>query len=174
MQTLECGSTPITSLDLSEPYGTLVTASQEDAHPRVWDLLSGEEISRLRGHSGTVKALQVEAHLCATGATDSTVRIWDLRRVDGEGETSEWDLSDVLEEEDDGDFTSGTGTGDSVVVERPHAKLNGTRSRSRALKEDASGSCVRVLEGHSKAVTALYFENDTLVRLPFLCTIDHT
>lgn len=149
-------------MDFSEPYGTLVTASQEDAQPRVWDLLSGEEIGRLRGHAGTVKALQVEAHLCATGATDGAVRLWDLRRVDGDAETSEWDLSDVLEEaEEDGDCT---GTGDSVVVERPRAGTNGTRAKSRTSKEDTPGPCVRVLEGHSKAVTALYFENDTLVR----------
>jgi division protein 1 len=162
--TLECGSTPITSLDFSEPYGTLVTASQEDAQPRVWDLLSGEEIGRLRGHVGTVKALQVEAHLCVTGATDGAVRLWDLRRVDGDAETSEWDLSDVLEEaEEEANGDTGTGTGDSVVVERPHAGPNGTRSRSRTTTEDAPGPCIRVLEGHSKAVTALYFENDTLV-----------
>jgi len=144
-----------------------VTASQEDAHPRVWDLLSGEGIGRLRGHTGTVKALQVEAHLCATGATDGAVRLWDLRRVGGEGETSDWDLSDVLEEtEDDGDGT-GTSTSDSVVVDRPREGANGARSRSRAPKDDTPGPCVRVLEGHSKAVTALYFENDTLVRPSF-------
>jgi division protein 1 len=147
-----------------------VTASQEDAHPRVWDLLSGEEIGRLRGHTGAVKALQVEAHLCATGATDGAVRLWDLRRVGGESETSDWDLSDVLEEtEDDGDGT-GTSTGDSVIVDCPPG-ANGARSRSRAPKDDTSGPCVRVLEGHSKAVTALYFENDTLVRLSFFGTI---
>ncbi len=144
-----------------------MTASQEDAHPRVWDLLSGEEIGRLRGHVGTVKALQVEAHLCASGATDGAVRLWDLRRVDSERETSEWDLSDVLEEADEDGNCPETGTGDGVVVERPRAGPNGTRSRSRAPKEDVSGSCVRVLEGHSKAVTALYFENDTLVRFSF-------
>jgi division protein 1 len=161
-QTLECGSTPITSLDFSEPYGTLVTASQEDAHPRVWDLLSGEEIGRLRGHVGTVKALQVETHLCVTGATDGAVRLWDLRRVDGDVETSEWDLSDVLEEAEEGE---GTGTDGGVVVERPRTRPNGIRSTSGVLVEDATGPCVRVLEGHSKAVTALYFESDTLVRV---------
>jgi len=98
-----------------------------------------------------------------SGATDGAVRLWDLRRVDVDAETSEWELSDVLEEaEEDGDCT-GTGTGDGVVVERPRT-VNGTRSRSRTSKEDAPGPCIRVLEGHSKAVTALYFENDTLVR----------
>jgi division protein 1 len=102
----------------------------------------------------------VEAHLCATGATDGTVRLWDLRRVDGDAETSEWDLSDVLEETDeDGDCT-----GDSVVVDRLRTAPNGTRPRSQTPKKDTSGPCIRVLEGHSKAVTALYFENDTLVR----------
>jgi division protein 1 len=120
----------------------------------------------LCGHGGTVKTLQVEAHLCATGATDGAVRLWDLRRVDGDAETSEWDLSDVLEEMDeDGDCT-GTSTGDSVVVDRPRTAPNGTRPRSRTPKKETPGSCIRVLEGHSKAVTALYFENDTLVR-PF-------
>jgi len=160
-------------LDFSEPYGTLVTASQEDAQPRVWDLLSGEEIGRLCGHGGMVKALQVEAHLCATGATDGAVRLWDLRRVDGDAETSEWELSDVLEETDeDGDCT-GTSTGDSVVVERRRTAPNGTRSRSRTSKKDAPGPCIRVLEGHSKAVTTLYFENDTLVCYSMLYPTDH-
>ena len=74
----------------------------------------------------------------------------------------------MLEEtEDDGDGT-GTSTGDSVIVDRPREGANGAPSRSRAPKDDTSGPCVRVLEGHSKAVTALYFENDTLVRLSFL------
>jgi mitochondrial division protein 1 len=108
----------------------------------------------------------VEAHLCATGATDGAVRLWDLRRVDGDAETSEWDLSDVLEETDEDDECTGTSTGDSVVVDRPRTAPNGTSSRSRTPKKDAPGPCIRVLEGHSKAVTALYFENDTLVR-PF-------
>jgi len=92
------------------------------------------------------------------------VRLWDLRRVDGDIEASEWDLSDVLEEaEEDGE---GVGTGGSVVVDHPYAGSNGTVRASRASVEvgdDAPGSCVRVLEGHSKGVTALYFENDTLV-----------
>ena len=132
-------------------------------------------MGRLRGHVGTIKTLQVEAHLCATGATDGAVRLWDLRRVDGDVETSEWDLSDVLEEaEEDGE---GVSTGGSVVVDHPHSGTNSTVRASRASEEtndDAPGPCVRVLEGHSKGVTALYFENDTLVRPSLLTLGNHS
>lgn len=50
--TLEAHSAPITALDFSEPYGMLVTASQDES-TRLWDLRSGEAIGFLRGHSGT-------------------------------------------------------------------------------------------------------------------------
>ncbi|KZP32449.1 WD40 repeat-like protein [Athelia psychrophila] len=155
---LESHTTPITALDFSEPYGTLVSASQEDAQPRVWDLFSGTEIGRLRGHRGTVKCVQVEDQVCLTGGEDGNVRLWDLRRVeddewgrDGEGEMVS--LSDVAEE-DEGRPS------DSEASDRP----NGIRSGdSEATSSESTSPCVRLLEGHSKAVTALYFEDDCLV-----------
>ncbi|GLB36557.1 putative WD40 repeat-like protein [Lyophyllum shimeji] len=153
--TLESHTTPITALDFSEPYGTLVTASLEDAQPRVWDLFSGIEIGRLQGHSGTVKCIQVEDHVCLTGGEDGDVRLWDLRRVeddnDGWGDVS---LSDVAEEvEDDADRRS-SGTRSSI--------RDGAESTSDGVIEK-NGPCVRRLEGHSKAVTALFFEDECLV-----------
>ncbi|KAL1749135.1 WD40-repeat-containing domain protein [Schizophyllum fasciatum] len=111
---------PISALDFSEPYGTLVSAGQDEHHPIVWDLLTGSEIGRLRGHDAPVRCLQVEDHVCLTGGADGDVRLWDLRRVD--------------EDEDWGD------------------------------QADAdAGPCARVLQGHSQAVTALYFEDECLV-----------
>ncbi|KAJ7748496.1 WD40-repeat-containing domain protein [Mycena maculata] len=155
--TLDGHSSPITALDFSEPYGTLVSASQDDSQPRVWDLFSGTEIGRLRGHTGTVKCVQVEDSVCLTGGEDGNVRLWDLRRVDadqadGWGDEGELvTLSDVAEEEE----------GAGVDAETPQAS-NGVRNgKERATERD--DCCARVLEGHTKAVTALYFEDDCLV-----------
>jgi len=62
-------------------------------------------------------------------------------------------LSDVAEEDE-------ARTDDGVDVNHP----NGIRtSKSGAEKGNA---CARLLEGHSKAVTALYFEDDCLVSAP--------
>ncbi|CAA7260002.1 unnamed protein product [Cyclocybe aegerita] len=146
--TLDSHTTPIIALDFSEPYGTLVSASQEDAQPRVWDLLSGGEIGRLRGHIGAVHCLQVEDHVCLTGGADGNVRLWDLRRVDdddgwGEGMVH---LSDVQEEDEDGDESQ---------------PPNGIRSSSE--QAPAESACARLLEGHTQVVTALYFEDECLV-----------
>lgn len=151
IQTLDSHTTPVSTLDFSEPYGTLVSASQEDAQPRVWDLLTGDEIGRLRGHVGSVHCLQVEDHVCLTGGEDGNVRLWDLRRVDDE---DVWHgvemvkLSDVAEEDEDdiGEF----------------GEVDRVTGADENLQEKES-ACVRLLEGHTKAVTALYFEDDCLV-----------
>lgn len=50
--TLSGHMAPITTLDFSEPYGTLVSAAADET-VRVWDLTHGDEVGRLRGHSGT-------------------------------------------------------------------------------------------------------------------------
>jgi division protein 1 len=93
--------------------------------------------------------------VCLTGGEDGNIRLWDLRRVDvdewgGEGEMIS--LSDVAEEDE--------GRMDGEVVDR----VNGIRSSTSTGERD--DTCARLLEGHSKAVTALYFEDDCLVSVP--------
>lgn len=124
--TLEHHSGPITALDFSEPYGTLVSAPA-DANMQVWDLSTGEEVGRLRGHTDAVKCLQVEDELCVSGSLDHALRLWDLRRVDEyEGALS-------------------------------------ARVDDAEAAQDVEDPCVRTLEGHSKGVTALYFDDGCLV-----------
>lgn len=102
-----------------------------------------------------VKCIQVEDHVCLTGGEDGNVRLWDLRRVEeddgwgGEGEMVS--LSDVAEEDEER-------TDDGELGSAP----NGIKSSKESIPE-RDGPCVRILEGHSKAVTALYFEDDCLV-----------
>ncbi|KAI9572587.1 WD40-repeat-containing domain protein [Boletus coccyginus] len=146
--TLESHSTPITALDFSEPYGTLVSSSQDDPQPRVWDLMTGSEVGRLRGHRGGVKCIQVEDNLCLTGSEDGSVRLWDLRLLDDDWEKD--GLSDVLEE-------ISSSYHDGELIEKPGS---GTVSEAGT---DSDGPCVRTFDGHTKTVTALYFEDECLV-----------
>ncbi|EJT99123.1 WD40 repeat-like protein [Dacryopinax primogenitus] len=130
-------SSPITSLDFSEPYGTLVSADRSGS-VRVWDLLEGEEIGRLRGHAGCVKALQVEGDVCISGGEDGAIRVWSLGRVE-EAE---------------------------AALEERTEKLNGhaePAASETGEQTEQTGPLLHVLEGHSKAVTALYFEDTSLV-----------
>ena len=165
-QTLTGHSAPIYALDFDEPYGVLVTASQDDI-VLVHDLCSGEPLGQLRGHVGPVKAVQVEDSLAITGGTDGSVRLWDLRKVEDyedrldraheasgrkdplrridEEETAQ--LDSVMEKESDG-----------------YEWEEGPSGHIEASVLDDNGPCVRVLEGHSKGVTALYYEDGCLVR----------
>lgn len=153
-KTLESHSTPITALDFSEPYGTLVSSSQDDPQPRVWDLMTGSEIGRLHGHRSGVKCIQVEDNLCLTGSEDGSARLWDLRLVDDDWEKD--GLSDVLEEDS-------SSYHDGELVEKPDCTTSATVSEAGT---DSEGPCLRTFVGHSKAVTALYFEDECLVNAP--------
>ncbi|KAG9122093.1 Mitochondrial fission protein [Ceratobasidium sp. 392] len=168
---------PIAALDLSEPYGLLVTASLQhhppvsphstfpfasssapqpsyssvhyapvDADPRLWDLCAGEPIGRLRG-AGPVRALQIQGNACVTGGEDGVVRIWDMSRVPDDEEAA---------------ANAFVGNGRKAKEEEDFVHLE-RESSSEASGDGPETGCVRVLEGHSKAVTALYFEDECMV-----------
>lgn len=117
----------------------LVTAGQDDV-VKVWDLCDGEEVGQLRGHTGAVKAVQVEDTLCLTGGADGNVRLWDLRVV----EDYEEKLQRAAAEK-----SLRQGALDKIQEQEPETSKD--------------GPCVRTLEGHSKSVTALYYEDGCLV-----------
>ncbi|KAF4513707.1 hypothetical protein G6O67_000948 [Ophiocordyceps sinensis] len=69
----------ITALDFDAPFGTMVTAALDDT-VKVWDLNAGRCMGFLEGHTASVRTLQVEANILATGSADATIRLWDLSR----------------------------------------------------------------------------------------------
>ncbi|CAO1613561.1 unnamed protein product [Sympodiomycopsis kandeliae] len=167
--TLSGHTAPITALDFSEPYGALVSAGADgDSTTRVWDLSSGYEVGRLR-HDALVKALQVEDELCITGGADANIKIWDLRKVE-DWETrlemranGQWSPSGsgIIQADEDpsasADNLGGSSTDDGEGSVR---QGNGGESTPQ---RDESDPKLMTLEGHSKEVTALYFDDTCLV-----------
>ncbi|GAA5906849.1 uncharacterized protein JCM6883_005707 [Sporobolomyces salmoneus] len=171
--TLHGHLSPITSLDFSAPYQTLVTSSL-DSSVRLWDLTTGEPTGYLKGHDGIVKVLQVEGNFTITGGKDGKLKVWDLEKAQEEFVNGpSMSLGKMMGEENEEDiFGGGRSNGkpsSMMMMEEDNGLLReegGGSIRSSepvAEKEPEKGSCLRTMEGHTKAVTSLYFDGPTLL-----------
>lgn len=135
----------VTALDFDMPFGTMVTAALDDT-VRVWDLHAGRCMGMLEGHLSSVRCLQVEDSIVATGSMDATIRLWDLSRAeyaprdnrinkDGDGEDDE----------------------DALGFENPEDAPPPPPPTSM---QDCP---LFTLDAHVAEVTALHFRGDTLV-----------
>ncbi|KAI5868394.1 mitochondrial division protein 1 [Durotheca rogersii] len=132
----------ITAVDFDVPFGTMVSASLDDT-VKVWDLNAGRCIGLLEGHTASVRALQVEDNILATGSMDATVRLWDLSKAHYDPQGSQFGRSD---EEDDG-----------MAFENPN-------DQPVDPPEDSMADCpIFTLESHMGEITALHFRGDVLV-----------
>ena len=144
LKTLAAHSDAVTALDFDTPFGTMVTASRDDT-VRVWDLNLGRCMGFLEGHTASVRCLQVEDSIVATGSTDASIRLWDLSKA--MYEPSEHRSFQDEKEEDDG---LGFGNPDEDEPPPPHP--------------DAMVDCALfVLEAHVDEVTAIHLQKETLV-----------
>ena len=131
----------ITALDFDVPFGTMVTSALDDT-VRVWDLNFGRCIGFLEGHQASVRCLQVDDNLVATGSMDASIRLWDLSKAEN------LSREDATIEEEDED-QSATHDIDSPVP---------------PLQTSSTQDCpLFTLEAHVDEVTALHFRGDTLV-----------
>ncbi|KAI9732316.1 MAG: Mitochondrial fission protein [Cirrosporium novae-zelandiae] len=138
---LEAHSDVISALDFDYPFGTLVTSALDDT-VRVWDLNRGRCIGLLEGHHASVRCLQVEDNLVATGSADATIRLWDLSRADY---TPHDGGSEVGDSEDGLTF----GNSEDAPPPPPPSTMQ---------------ECpLFTLSAHVDEVTALHFRKDTLV-----------
>ncbi|KAI1853106.1 hypothetical protein JX265_011387 [Neoarthrinium moseri] len=129
----------ITAIDFDHPFGTMVSSAMDDS-VKVWDLNAGRCIGVLEGHTASVRTLQVEDNILATGGVDATIRLWDLSKAhyDPQGNQDG-------EEEDGMAFENP----DDQPVEPPAGTM--------------SDCPMFTLEAHVDEVTALHFRGDVLV-----------
>lgn len=134
----------VTALDFDAPFGTLVSSAMDDS-VRVWDLNSGRCIGALEGHAASVRALQIEDNILATGSADATIRLWDLSKARYDPPRG----SDDEEDEEAGETAKGTGIRDDNPLEPP---------------DDSMSECdLFTLRSHVGEITALHFRGDVLV-----------
>ncbi|KAM0717200.1 hypothetical protein Q7P37_007052 [Cladosporium fusiforme] len=145
----------ITALDFDAPFGTMVTAALDDT-VRVWDLSAGRCMGMLEGHLSSVRCLQVEDNLVATGSMDASIKLWDLSQADYvPPPPSAGSKSSVSDDHEEPSATGGDLFGpiaEDDTVQQP------------AVHNNAMEDChVLSLSGHVAEVTALNFRGNTLV-----------
>jgi division protein 1 len=145
LKELQAHNDMITAIDFDAPFGTMVTAALDDT-VRVWDLNAGRCMGLLEGHLSSVRCLQVEDDIVATGSMDATIRLWDLSKAQYAPRDGNRINKDDAEDEDDGlDFQN---EGDEPPPP-PSTSM-----------EDCP---LFSLEAHVAEITALHFRGDTLV-----------
>ncbi|KAI4117029.1 MAG: hypothetical protein LQ345_002654 [Seirophora villosa] len=131
----------ITALDFDVPFGTMVTSALDDT-VRVWDLNAGRCIGLLEGHHASVRCLQVEDSVVATGSMDASIRLWDLSKADYTPRENRFSKHSHDAEGDEDDMEESSPS--------PHPS--------------STQDCpLFTLEAHVDEVTALHFRGDTLV-----------
>ena len=161
----------ITTLDFDAPFGTMVTAALDDT-VRVWDLNQGRCLGLLEGHRASVRCLQVEEHLVATGSIDADVRMWDLSRADYPVPTfpsfittkAEDDTTDESSENVTKDQTSETTDEESLPQEPQQRSPTPQPAPTQPPANNTMADTPLVtLSAHVSEITALHFHRDTLV-----------
>lgn len=134
----------ITALDFDAPFGTMVTSALDDT-VRVWDLNLGRCMGLLEGHHASVRCLQVEDNIVATGSMDASIRLWDVSRAEYFPHDNRIN-KDGQEDDDSGlDFENA----EDLASHTPSSNM-----------QDCP---LFTLEAHVDEVTALHFKGDTLV-----------
>ncbi|KAL5343164.1 WD40-repeat-containing domain protein [Aspergillus crustosus] len=126
----------VTAIDFDYPFGTMVTAALDDT-VRVWDLNIGRCTGFLEGHNASVRCLQVEDNIVATGSMDASVKLWDLSRA----------------------RTTHKSNRVNKHVQDDDADDDATAAHSTSLED----CFVFSLDAHVGEVTALHFKGSTLV-----------
>lgn len=155
---LQAHNDMITALDFDVPFGTMVTAALDDT-VRVWDLNAGRCMGLLEGHLSSVRCLQLEDNICATGSMDATIRLWDLSQADYAPQDDHNSINKIstIAEDQDHDRASD----DDLFSHPPNDDLPPTTPTPPT--SSMADCALTTLESHVAEVTALTMRDKTLV-----------
>lgn len=143
----------ITALDFDYPFGTMITASIDDT-VRVWNLATGRCHGMLEGHIASVRCLQLEDTIVATGSADAKIKLWDLGLSEQYSGAPGSSLSNFI--------GINRNSSDSDEERSSHIANDGRPNRSME-HPPAVDCCVHSLDAHVGEVTALHFTSQMLV-----------
>ncbi|GAB7343252.1 hypothetical protein MBLNU457_1309t2 [Dothideomycetes sp. NU457] len=142
----------ITAMDFDVPFGTMVSAALDDTL-RVWDLNSSRCIGMLEGHLSSVRCIQVQENIVASGSNDATVRLWDLSQADYSPH-----ISSTINKGQDHDREGPEGDDQDDLFGNSESSAEPTATTS------SLADCpLYTLSSHVAEVTALHFDGNTLV-----------
>ncbi|ORX38718.1 WD40-repeat-containing domain protein [Kockovaella imperatae] len=149
----------ITSVALS-PDGKLVAAGSLDTMVRVWNVQTGQQVERLKGHKDSVYsvAFSPDGKTLVSGSLDRTLRVWDLTQTKRAVENAPPGSKDV---------DKGLGVCQSTlnghkdyvlsVAVSPDGQwvVSGSKDRSIQFWSVASGQAQFMLQGHKNSVISI-------------------
>ncbi|PPQ85244.1 hypothetical protein CVT25_010017 [Psilocybe cyanescens] len=154
------GGNAVLSIALSNDGTMIACSSQRDYTVQLWDVLTGDELRVLNGHTNWVLtvAFSGDAKQIVSGSYDQSVRIWDVSDPEGENSKvmeghSNWVLSVA--------FSS-----DATRI------ISGSVDESVRVWDALTGTMIMVLNGHTRWVRAVAFSNDG--KLAVSGSDDHT
>lgn len=100
----------------------------------------------------------MEDTLCLTGGSDGNIRLWDLRVVEDYEDRLQRASEDRAHQDPLDRIAKHSNREEFNWEEEP--SVSGITSSAQV---EENGPCVRTLEGHSKSVTSLYYEDGCLV-----------
>ncbi|EMC91784.1 hypothetical protein BAUCODRAFT_38924 [Baudoinia panamericana UAMH 10762] len=154
----------ITAMDFDAPFGTLVTAALDDT-VRVWDLNAGRCMGMLDGHLSSVRCLQVEENLVATGSMDASIRLWDLSQADYnplQPPSNHVDRKPI--DPEDAGTEPGQANGEALFTPTTSEPQPPPQVEDEQPHRDAMADChILTLSAHLAEITALHFHGNTLV-----------
>lgn len=138
------------------PWDDILVSGGCDRDVRVWNMVTGESIHTLRGHTSTVRCLKMsDSETAISGSRDTTLRVWDIKKGV---------CKNVL---------VGHQASVRCVEIKGDIVVSGSYDTTARVWSISEGRCLRVLSGHFSQIYAIAFDGarvatgslDTSVRI---------